>query len=77
MIDFIKDGKNQATYSAISASSSGSGDWYWIGLQEDTIGAWVSFLSPYDSYHMSHMMSYESYESYDMKLYGSNHMILS
>ena len=43
MIDFLKDGKNQATYSAISASSSGSGDWYWIGLQEDTIGAWVGF----------------------------------
>ena len=60
MIDFIKDGKNQATYSAISASSSGSGDWYWIGLQEDTIGAWVSFLSPYDLY--------------DMRLNGSNHM---
>ena len=57
---FLKDGKNQATYSAISASSSGSGDWYWIGLQEDTIGAWVSFLSPYDSY--------------DMRLYASNHM---
>ena len=35
------DGKNHAVYSAISASQSGSGDWYWIGLQEDTIGAWV------------------------------------
>ena len=37
------DGKNHAVYSAISASQSGSGDWYWIGLQEDTIGAWVRY----------------------------------